>query len=87
MLRSAADLVERVLGGAASVRRRLERADIDKTVHEFRVEQVLWGLAGFAVTAAYGVVRALSDPGSCGGVDRAVRASGSPSACWRATST
>jgi tight adherence protein C len=64
VLRSAADLVERVLGGAASVRRRLERADIDKTVHEFRVEQVLWGLAGFAVTAAYGVVRALSDPGS-----------------------
>ena len=64
VLRSAADWVERVLGGAASVRRRLERADIDKSVHEFRVEQVLWGLAGFATTAAYGVVRAVSDPGS-----------------------
>ena len=60
VLRSAADGVERVLGGATSVRRRLERADIDKTVHEFRVEQVLWGLVGFAVAAAYGVLRALS---------------------------
>ena len=63
VLRSAADTVERVLGGAASVRRRLERADLDKTVHEFRVEQVLWGLAAFAVAAAYGVLRALADPG------------------------
>jgi tight adherence protein C len=62
LLRSAADSVERVLGGAASVRRRLQRADIDKTVHEFRVEQVLWGLAGFAVAAAYGVLKAFADP-------------------------
>jgi tight adherence protein C len=64
VLRSAADLVERVLGGAASVRRRSERADIDKSVHEFRIEQVQWGLAGFAIAAAYAVVRQLSDPGS-----------------------
>jgi tight adherence protein C len=62
-LRAAADAVERVLGGAASVRRRLERADLDKTVHEFRIEQVLWGLAAFAVAAAYGVLKALGDPG------------------------
>jgi tight adherence protein C len=66
LLRSAADTVERVLGGAASVRRRLERADLDKTVHEFRVEQVLWGLAAFAIAAAYGVLRGLRDPGSAG---------------------
>jgi tight adherence protein C len=63
-LRAAADAVERVLGGSASVRRRLQRADLDKTVHEFRVEQVLWGLVGFALAAAYGAVRALADPGS-----------------------
>lgn len=63
ILRSAADTVERVLGGATSVRRRLERAAVDKSVHEFRVEQVLWGLAGFAVAAAYGVLKALNDPG------------------------
>lgn len=63
VLRSAADAVERVLGGAPSVRRRLDRADLDKTVHEFRVEQVLWGLGAFAVAAAYGVLKALTDPG------------------------
>jgi tight adherence protein C len=66
LLRSAADTVERVLGGAASVRRRLERADLGQTVHEFRVEQVLWGLAAFAIAAAYGVLRGLRDPGSAG---------------------
>jgi tight adherence protein C len=63
VLRSAADTVERVLGGSASVRRRLQRAGIDRTVHEFRVEQVQWGLAGFAVAAAYALVKALTDPG------------------------
>jgi tight adherence protein C len=64
VLRSAADAVERVLGGAASVRRRLERADLERTVHDFRVEQVVWGLAAFAAAAAYGVLRALADPGT-----------------------
>ena len=63
MLRSAADTVERVLGGAASVRRRLERADLDTSVHEFRIEQVLWGLAGFGLAGAYGLVRALTGAG------------------------
>ena len=64
MLRSAADAVERVLGGATSVRRRLQRAGIDKSVHEFRIEQVLWGVVGFAVAAAWGVLRMLTAPGS-----------------------
>jgi tight adherence protein C len=59
LLRSAADGVERVMGGATSVRRRLERAGIEKTVQEFRVEQVTWGLGGFAATAAYGLLRML----------------------------
>ncbi|MDP2774598.1 MAG: type II secretion system F family protein [Nocardioides sp.] len=63
VLRSVADSIERVLGGAASVRRRLERAAIDKTVHEFRVEQVMWGLAGLGVVAAYGLLKTLTDPG------------------------
>ncbi|MBC9734125.1 type II secretion system F family protein [Nocardioides marmotae] len=62
-LRSAAEAVERVLGGASSVRRRLERAGLDRSVHDFRVEQVLWGLTAFAVAAAYGVIGALTDPG------------------------
>lgn len=59
-LRSAADLVERALGGSTSVRRRLERAAIDKTVHDFRIEQVLWGLAGFATVAAISLLRAFT---------------------------
>ena len=54
---TGADWVERVMGGAASVRRRLECAGLDLTVHDFRVQQVLWGLVGFAATAAYGVLR------------------------------
>jgi tight adherence protein C len=62
-LRSAADGVETVLGGAASVRRRLERAAIDKTVHEFRIEQVIWGLVGFAAAAAYSLLRTLGGNG------------------------
>jgi tight adherence protein C len=62
MLRAAGETVERVLGGAGSVRRRLERADLDASVPDFRVEQVLWGLGGFAVAAGYGVLRALDNP-------------------------
>ncbi|MFT4287017.1 type II secretion system F family protein [Nocardioides sp.] len=64
LLRAAAEMVEQTLGGAATVRRRLERAGIDRTVHEFRVEQVLWGLAAFAVAAGYGLLRTLADPGN-----------------------
>jgi tight adherence protein C len=62
VLRSAADVVERVLGGSSSVRRRLERAGRDATVHDFRVEQVLWGVAGFAVAAAVQLLRAFTGP-------------------------
>lgn len=61
-LRTAADVVERLLGGSASVRRRLVRAAQDKSVHDFRVEQVLWGLVSFAVMAAIGLVRTMNDP-------------------------
>ena len=32
-------------------------------MHEFRVEQVLWGVAAFAVAAAYGVIRAVTGSG------------------------
>ena len=64
VLRVAADAVERVLGGAASVRRRLARAGIDSTVHEFRIAQVVWGMVGFAATAAYGVLQSVSGGGT-----------------------
>ncbi|HQR26137.1 MAG TPA: type II secretion system F family protein [Nocardioides sp.] len=61
-LRAAADGVERVLGGTTSVRRRLERAGLDLSVHDFRVEQVVWGLVSLVATAAYGMLRTLHDP-------------------------
>lgn len=61
-LRAAAEMVERTLGGSASVRRRLQRAGIERTVHDFRVTQVVWGLAGFAGCAVFELVRALGAP-------------------------
>jgi tight adherence protein C len=61
-LASAADALERVLGGSASVRRRLERAALPLTVRDFRVEQVLWGLVGFGAAAVLSVLVALRWP-------------------------
>lgn len=63
-VRAAADLVERVLGGTTTVRRRVERAGLDLTVHEFRVQQVLWGVVAFAAAAAFGLLRMLTAPTS-----------------------
>jgi tight adherence protein C len=63
LLGSAAESLSRVLGGNASIRRRLERAHLAMTVHDFRVEQVLWGLVAFAATAAVSLVVALGSPG------------------------
>ncbi len=63
LLSSAGDVVERVLGGAASVRRRLQRAGLDQTVAEFRVQQVVWGLVAFGLAAAYSLVKAFTRPG------------------------
>ncbi len=64
VLRALAEGVERVLGGATSVRRRLERAGLDLTVHDVRVQQVVWGLVGFGVTAAWGLLRTLGGGGN-----------------------
>lgn len=66
VLRSGAELVERVMGGSSSVRRRLERAGLDRTVQEFRIEQVVWGLVGFAGAATVSLLRALGGVGSAG---------------------
>jgi tight adherence protein C len=62
-LQAAADGVERVLGGAASVTRRLQRAGLAITVSEFRVQQVVWGLVAFGLAAAYSLLKALTHPG------------------------
>jgi tight adherence protein C len=63
VLASAAHTLERLLGGNASIRRRLERAHLSMTVHDFRVEQVLWGLVAFGGTAAVSLLVALRSPG------------------------
>ncbi|MGH3474657.1 MAG: type II secretion system F family protein [Aeromicrobium sp.] len=49
--RAAADFVGGVLGGSASVRRRLVRLGSAQTVEQFRVRQVTWGMAGFTSSA------------------------------------
>ena len=65
-LQAAADRMDRVLGGSASVRRRLERAGSPMTVHDFRVDQVIWGVVAFSATALLALLLALRQP------DRAV---------------
>jgi tight adherence protein C len=55
-IRDAARAVERVLGGATSVRRRLERAGRSPDVEAFRAQQVLWGVLGLAAGGLLAVV-------------------------------
>ena len=54
--------LERVLGGSASIRRRIERAGLDLTVADVRAQQVTWGLLGFGGAGALAVVVALRSP-------------------------
>jgi tight adherence protein C len=63
VLRSSAETLERLLGGAASVRRRLDRAALPTSVHDFRIEQVVWGLLAFTATATVSLLLALRSPG------------------------
>jgi tight adherence protein C len=62
VLRRAAEVVERVLGGSASVARRLERARLGMTVHDFRISQVVWGLVAFVAAAVPSAALALRSP-------------------------
>jgi tight adherence protein C len=50
MLRGGAARLERLLGGSASIRRRMARAGMAGTVEEFRIQQVVWGAAGFGAS-------------------------------------
>jgi tight adherence protein C len=49
ILRDLAGWVDRVVGGSASVRRRLDHSGGETSVEQFRVEQVAWGAAGLAI--------------------------------------
>lgn len=52
----AADVVDRLLGGSRSVRRRLEALGSAEPVEVFRIEQVMWGVVG----AVAGVVASMA---------------------------
>jgi tight adherence protein C len=62
-LRRAAAALEQVMGGAAAIRRKLDRCGTDMTLEQFRISQVTWGVAGFCACAALGVVSSLHQPG------------------------
>jgi tight adherence protein C len=59
-------LADRLIGGSASVRRRLRGLGGPMTLEEFRIEQVVWGVAGMlggaGLTAAAGFLRGAVDP-------------------------
>jgi tight adherence protein C len=56
LLTDLARAVERLLGGAASVRRRLLRAGVAPDVERFRAEQVVWGGVGALVGVVLGAL-------------------------------
>ena len=56
MITAAARRLEGVLGGGASVRRRLERAGSPVTLEQFRAEQVLWGVMALLGALTIGVL-------------------------------
>lgn len=51
----AARRLERLVGGGAAVRRRLERAGARMTLEQFRAEQVLWACVALLVAVALGL--------------------------------
>jgi tight adherence protein C len=65
-------LLDRWIGGSAGVDRRLREAGREQTVTRFRAEQVLWGLAGFALAVVLGLVL----PGAAGGRTSALTLAG-----------
>ncbi|WP_353650796.1 type II secretion system F family protein [Nakamurella sp. A5-74] len=56
LLRDLVGFLDRLLGGQASVRRRLESLNRHATVEQFRIEQVLWGAGAAALGLGLGAV-------------------------------
>jgi tight adherence protein C len=63
LLEHWADRLERLLGGRASIQRRLTRAQSPLTVEEFRFSQVVWGLCGLGIALAIGALGPARQPG------------------------
>jgi tight adherence protein C len=61
-LQPVAARLDDALGGNQSVRRRLERASMDMRVNDFRVQQVVWGLAAMAAAGLLTVVVTSQSP-------------------------
>ncbi|HRW19168.1 MAG TPA: type II secretion system F family protein [Dermatophilaceae bacterium] len=68
LLRDLGRWVDRLLGGSASVRRRLQRAGLPVDLDGFRAEQVVWGAVGGLVGLALGVLAMLTRGASVGPV-------------------
>jgi tight adherence protein C len=62
IMADATRLLNRMLGGVASTRRRLEQAGRGMSVDEFRSEQVLWGAIGLLCGVGVSVLMLASDP-------------------------
>jgi tight adherence protein C len=63
LLESGGRRLQRLLGGRASVQRRLDRAGASMSVEQFRVSQVEWALCGFGGMLALGVLGPARQPG------------------------
>ncbi|HEY9375867.1 MAG TPA: type II secretion system F family protein [Jiangellaceae bacterium] len=63
-LSNGADLLERILGGGTSVRRRLDQSGSALTLHEFRIEQLIWATTGFAVAVGLSLLLLSDGAGS-----------------------
>jgi len=64
LLRDLAVRIDRVVGGTASVRRRLDQAGRGMTVDQFRAEQVIAGLVGLALGLLVAVIAAVRGSGA-----------------------
>lgn len=56
LLKDAVTFLDKVVGGQATVRRRLAALDSPLTVEQFRTEQVLWGAAGAGIGMLIGLL-------------------------------
>jgi tight adherence protein C len=57
-----AAVLDRLLGGTASVSRRLGRAGLSSSVHDYRVEQAVWGLLGLCGMTVLALVVVVRSP-------------------------
>jgi tight adherence protein C len=59
LIADAVKMIDRIVGGQASVRRRLDALDSAMTVEQFRIDQVLWGAVATAAGLAVGLLAVL----------------------------